>query len=191
MTSLDENRSLTTRHEIRRLCSSVEQVLVLSHSKPFLCSLWEDADRNQRAAFRVSRSGAGSDIFEWDVNGDSVTEHDKRHRLVSNYLLASDPSKERTVASALRQILEKFIRVAFPMDFPPGASLGNFVNQCQQRHGTGNEVLSIADTTELRELLDYANRFHHDTNAAWETATINDGELVDFSRRTLLFASRR
>jgi hypothetical protein len=50
--------------------------------------------------------------------------------------------------------------------------------------------LSVADRTELRALLDYANRFHHDTNPAWETAAINDQELVGFATRTLRFAAR-
>ncbi|MDF1836140.1 MAG: AAA family ATPase, partial [Alteraurantiacibacter sp. bin_em_oilr2.035] len=41
MTSLDEHRSLTTIQEMRRLFSRVSQMIVLSHSKPFLCNLWE------------------------------------------------------------------------------------------------------------------------------------------------------
>ncbi|WP_457155942.1 AAA family ATPase, partial [Mesorhizobium sp. P5_C1] len=56
MTSLDENRSLTTKQELRRLYSRVAQVVVLSHSKPFLCSLWEGADTNTRSAFRIGRA---------------------------------------------------------------------------------------------------------------------------------------
>ena len=43
MTSLDEHRSLTTVQELRRLLPRVAQVIVLSHSKPFLCNLWEGA----------------------------------------------------------------------------------------------------------------------------------------------------
>ncbi|MER9190239.1 AAA family ATPase [Mesorhizobium australicum] len=190
MTSLDENRSLTTKQELRRLYSRVAQVVVLSHSKPFLCSLWEDADTNTRSAFRIGRAAVGSELFEWDVRNDSITEHDKRHELVSRYLRASDPTVERSVAAALRPVLEAFMRVACPPHFPPGSLLGPFIGKCQQHHGTGNEILSVADTVELRALLDYANRFHHDTNPAWETAAINDAELVDFAKRALLFASR-
>jgi hypothetical protein len=48
----------------------------------------------------------------------------------------------------------------------------------------------LNDTNELRALLDYANRFHHDSNPAWETAAINDQELVGFATRTVRFASR-
>jgi wobble nucleotide-excising tRNase len=39
MTSLDEHRSLSAIHGIRDLAGRVEQVIVLSHSKPFLAQL--------------------------------------------------------------------------------------------------------------------------------------------------------
>lgn len=191
MTSLDEHRSLTTIQEMRRLYARVSQIIILSHSKPFLCAVWEGADTNIRSAFRISRAAVGSELAEWDVRNDSVTEHDRRHELVTRYLQAGDPAMERAVAEALRPILEAFMRVAYPASFPPGKLLGPFIGLCRQRHGTNAEILSVHDTTELRALLDYANCFHHDTNRAWETAAINDAELVGFAQRTLLIASRR
>jgi len=54
--------------------------------------------------------------------------------------------------------------------------------------GTRGEVLDSATAQQLRELVDYANRFHHDTNPAWETEAINDAELRDFVERALAFA---
>lgn len=191
MTSLDEHRSLRTRQEILAMSQRVQQVIILSHSKPFLCHLWEQAFNNTCTALRINRAPVGSEISVWDVRNDSVSEHDKRHELVRGYLSAADPAREREVAAALRPILEAFMRVAYPEHFPPGSFLGPFVNMCDQRVGTGNEILSAADITELRALLAYANQFHHDTNPAWQTAAINDAELADFAERTLLFASRR
>lgn len=44
--------------------------------------------------------------------------------------------------------------------------LGPFLGLCEQRAGKQNEILSQADINELRDLLVYANRFHHDTNPA-------------------------
>lgn len=190
MTSLDEHRSLTTVQEMRRLLDRVSQIIVLSHSKPFLCSLWEGADSLTRSAMRIARSGAGSTLAVWDVRQDCITEHDRRHELVRAYIAASDPAKEREVATALRPILEAFMRVAYPEMFPAGTLLGPFHNICQQRVGTPNQVLAAADAVELRALLDYANRFHHDTNPAWQTAAINDQELMGFALRTLKFACR-
>jgi wobble nucleotide-excising tRNase len=191
MTSLDEHRSLTTVQEMRRLHTRIQQMIVLSHSKSFLCALWEGADRNARTAMRFVRAAVGSDIIAWDVTADCVTEHDRRHALVSGYLQAAHPAVEREVAAALRQILEAFVRVAYPGDFPPGSMLGHIITKSRQRIGTNNEILNQQNTDELRALLDYANRFHHDTNQAWQTAVINDHELLDFSTRTLRFASRQ
>lgn len=188
MTSLDEHRRLTTIQEMQRLYDRVSQMVVLSHSKSFLCSIWEGADKATRSAMRIARDGHSSKLATWDIRRDSVTQHDRRHQLVRDYIRTGDDANEREVAAALRPILEAFMRVAHPERFPPGSLLGPFIEVCRQRHGQADEVLSPADTDELRALLDYANRFHHDTNPAWETAEINDQELVSFATRTLNFA---
>lgn len=190
MTSLDEHRLLTTVQEMRRLYSRVSQIIVLSHSKPFLCALWEGADFLTRSAMRMARDGAGSTLAIWDVHQDCVTEHDRRHKLVSNYVRMGNPNEERAVAASLRPILEAFMRVAYPADFPPGTLLGPFHSLCVARLGKQNEILNHSDAAELRALLDYGNKFHHETNAAWQTEAINDQELAHFCSRTLRFAQR-
>lgn len=191
MTSLDEHRSLTTIQETRRLAADVQQLIVLSHSKYFLCDLWQGADTALRSALKIVRANPGSTLSAWDVRQDCITEHDRRHELVRSYIQNSVGADERAVAAALRPILESFARVSYPEWFTPGSLLGPFIALCQQREGTPTEILSAADRQELRALLDYANLFHHDTNAAWQTAIINDHELLDFARRTLRFARRR
>ncbi|MBF3788879.1 AAA family ATPase [Burkholderia pseudomallei] len=190
MTSLDEHRSLTTVQELRRLLPRVAQVIVLSHSKPFLCNLWEGASAAERSAIRLIRAAVGSTFAPWDVRQDCITEHDRRHELVTRYLQAADPAIERQVAVALRPILEAFARVAYPATFPPGGLLGPFIGICEQRINTPAQILGQADIAELRALLDYANLFHHDSNPAWATQVINDQALVNFAQRTLAFARR-
>jgi len=86
--------------------------------------------------------------------------------------------------------LEAFLRVACPEHFPPSALLGPFLALCRQRVGQADEVLDRTATRELGELTEYANRFHHDTNPAWETEVINDAELRSFVERALAFARR-
>ena len=190
MTSLDEHRSLTTVEEVLSLTGRVQQVVVLSHSKPFLCALWEEADAQSRSAVRIDRDGAGSTLAAWDVHQDCITEHDRRHALVSEYIHAANPAQERIVAQALRPILEAYMRVAYPELFPPGSLLGHFVQTCRQRIGHANEVMNAIQIAELQRLLAYANRFHHDSNPAWQTEAINDQQLTDFAQRTLRFTSR-
>ena len=164
-------------------------MVVLSHSKPFLCALWEDADKTARSAVRINRVGDGSTLDVWPVQQDCITEHDRRHAQVTEYIQAANPATERAVAAALRPILEAFMRVAYPAYFPPGMWLGGFIQTCQQSHGTPNEILTVDDTSKLQRLLNYANTFHHDTNPVWETTSISDQELRDFARRTLQFTS--
>jgi wobble nucleotide-excising tRNase len=191
MTSLDENRSLVTVHELRRLADRVAQVIVLSHSKPFLVAIWKDAPANNKAAMRITRAAVGSAVTDWNVNQDSITEHDRRYLRVQAYIQMADPAAERVVASDLRPMLEAFMRVAYPSEFPPGSLLGPFLNVCTQRIGAGSEILTAPSAAELQALLDYANRFHHDTNPAWQVENINDGELRHFSERTLRFMRRQ
>lgn len=191
MTSLDEHRSMTTVQEIRRLMSRVQQVIVFSHSKPFLCAIWSGTDPTLRSSAMVARDAVGSVITSWDVNRDCVTEHDRRHALTSGYLATGQAPDARKVAEALRPMLEAYLRVAYPSDFPPGSLIGaNFLPKCRQRVGTPDEIMTLRNIDELRDILDYANKFHHDTNAAYETEAINDQELAQFAGRTLRFTRR-
>ena len=139
---------------------------------------------------KMTRDGDGSTLAVWDVRLDSITEHDKRHELVAAYIQANNAGQERAVAAALRFILEAFIRVAYPESFAPGSLLGPFLNICRQRGGTPQQLLGQADIHELEELIDYANKFHHETNPTWETEVINDQQLLQFCRRTLAFTRR-
>jgi wobble nucleotide-excising tRNase len=189
VSSLDEHRSLTTVQEVRRLLTQVAQVIILSHSKPFLCRIWESVTAAQKAALQVVRQGTGSTITSWDVNADSETENDRRHETLREYLTTGGPN-EREVATAIRPCLEAFFRVAYPEHFPPGKLLGQFRGICAQRVGTPQQILSQADIDELSDIVDYGNLFHHDTNAAWETEVINSTQLEGFVRRTLAFAKR-
>ena len=189
ISSLDDHRSLTTVQEVRQLAERAGQVIVLSHDKRFLCRIWNGADPTMRSALEIVRDGPGSTIRTWDVAQDSVTEHDRRHFRLCEFVDGGtgDP---RETARAIRPHLEAFLRVACPKHFLPRTLLGSFLGLCRQRRGLVGEILDQAATEELVKLTEYANRFHHDTNPAWETAVINDAELRSFVQRTLGFSRR-
>lgn len=188
ISSLDEHRSLTTVQEIRRLAARVEQVIVLSHDRGFLAQIWKGLDgRGDCEALEIVRaSDDGSTISAWNVEEEATTEYDRRHALLRD-CHGSASGNPREVAEAIRFVLEGYVRVACPADFAPGSLLGPFLGVCEQRVGTPQEILVAGDIEELRDLLEYANRFHHDTNPAWQTETINDGELRGYVNRTLEF----
>jgi Uncharacterized protein conserved in bacteria len=186
ISSLDEHRALTTVQEVRHIAERAAQVIVLSHNRPFLCRLWEGADSTARAALEVVRDGAGSTLREWDVAEDSITEHDRRHAKLTEFL-ASGAGDRREVARSIRPHLEAFLRVACPEHFQPGELLGRFIGVCERRAGTAQEILDAASIQELRDLNEYASRYHHQ---GWETEPINDGSLRGFVERALRFARR-
>ncbi len=189
VTSLDEHRTLTTIQEIRRLIGRTTQVILLSHSKGFLSRIWEGIRADQCAALELSRAGSGSTIRTWDVAEYCLTEHDRRHAMLREYVVAATPD-HRAVASALRPVVEHYLRVAYPEHFPPGFMLGAFHRLCVDFLGTPREILDGADIQVLLNILEYANRFHHDTNRGWQGEQINDRELLGFVQSTLRFSRR-
>lgn len=163
MTSLDDHRTLRTREEIVALAGRVQQVTVLSHSKPFLCSLWEQADRNASIALRINRAAIGSEIALWDVRNDSISEYDKRHELIRAYLQVADPAKEREVAQALRPILEAFMRVAYPAN----RSYAQILELPTFGHSDNHAGLQVCDlicSAPLYPIACYAYRTGHVAN---------------------------
>jgi wobble nucleotide-excising tRNase len=192
LSSLDEHRSFATVREVQRLGGRVAQLILLSHDKAFLGRVWEGIGRDASICrpLKIRRAGQASIIEDWDIGTDSVTEHDRNHSLLRDYVRNGPGADSRPVAVALRPLLEGFVRVAFPEHCPPRPrAFSEFIGLCQQRVNTGSEILNAQDLSELSELRDYGNLFHHETNAAWETVAINDAELHAYVARALKFAS--
>jgi wobble nucleotide-excising tRNase len=195
MTSLDEHRNQSTQEIIHEIAQRVKQVIVLSHSKPFLLGLWAKADKRSSTTLRINRLdieklGNASEIIPWDIQNDRKSDHDKHHELIREYLQRADPTKQYAVASALRPTLEGFLRVAYPEHFSHGTVIGKFLKKCNKQLSEGNPILSENDIIELCSLLNYANKFHHDQGSNFQSVATNDQELTDFAKRTLIFASK-
>ena len=182
ISSLDDHRSLTTIQAVRGLSERAGQAIVLSHNKRFLCDVWNGADHKECISLEIAQNGAKSTIRAWDVSKDAVTEHDQRHILLQEYA-SSQAGNKKEVAAAIRLHLEGFLRVACPDNFPPGKLLGRFLEDCRNKVGSPDEVLNADTIQKLGRIVEYGNRFHHDTNSA----EINATELEGFVRRTLSF----
>ena len=79
--------------------------------------------------------------------------------------------------------------MAFPESCPPGMLLGCFRQRVQSQIDAGNTVMDSLRLLDLDEITEYANRFHHDTNPAWESEHISDNELLSFVNRVFAFIS--
>lgn len=188
VSSLDDDRTTTTIQHLRRLMNDVAQLVILSHNKPFLCRIWEQTDAAQRCALRVMRVATGSTITVWNANQDCVTEHDKRHAMLRDFS-AGRIQASREVGQAIRPSIETFFRVSFPESFPSDEFLPSFRDRCRQRLNGEDQILDAADFQALCDIVEYANRFHHD-NPAWNLDAVNDAELLQFTNRTLQLIRR-
>lgn len=189
MTSLDEHRSLTTVQEVRGLARRVQQVIVLSHSKAFLCAIWQYADRQACTTLIVVDSPPGSTISVWTIADDSVTEYDRQHQRLRDYQ-PGNAARSRLVAQDLRHVLEGFLRRCCPAHFRPGDVLGDLRRRVREQPAGTPTILSAPAVAELDAICEYANRFHHNTNPAWETETVNETELRGWVTRVLSFVSK-
>jgi wobble nucleotide-excising tRNase len=189
MTSLDEHRSLTTVQEVRGLVQRVEQVITLSHSKAFLCAIWKNADRQACTPLVVVESPPGSTIATWTIGDDCVSEYDRQHQRLREYQ-PGNAAHSRLVAQDLRHVLEGFLRRCCPAHFLPGDVLGNLRRKIRDQPAGESPILSSAAVIELDCICEYANGFHHNTNPAWETETVNETELLGWVGRVLAFVGK-
>ncbi len=189
LTSLDEHRSLTTVQEVRSMVQRVQQVIVLSHSKAFLCAIWRYADRQACTPLAIVEAPPGSTISTWSIGDDSVTEYDRQHQRLREYC-PGNPARSRLVAQGLRHVMEGFLRRCCPAHFLPGDVLGDLRRKIRDQGAGSQPILSPAAVTELDAICEYANRFHHNTNLAWETETVNETELRGWVDRVLAFVKK-
>lgn len=120
ISSLDHHRAFTTVQVLRRLGRRVSQIIILSHNKPFLFRVWDGIDAALRTSLKIDRDANGSTITPWDVEGDSITEHDRRHEMLRTYSANGQTGDSRQVAESLRIVLEGFLSVACPEHYPKG-----------------------------------------------------------------------
>jgi wobble nucleotide-excising tRNase len=184
--SLDEHRKLVTAEEVLRLLQRVSQVIVLSHNKSFLCEIWKALHDKDISTLQIVRAPGGSSITTWDPITESLTNHDRFFAILIDYH-DNNGGDPRRVAESIRYVLEGYLRAKFPNHFPPGSMLGKFVTLSRQHLGQTTEIINSAKTDELSLLVDYANKYHHETNHNWSMETINDGELRGFVKRTISF----
>ena len=188
ISSIDDGRSLTTSQEIRSLANQTGQMIVLSHSKQLLCSVWQHFDQSQSSALEIRRSPTDSEIVPWEIHAAAITEYDRRHQLLREFK-RGEATDARSVAESLRLVLEGYLRVACAADFPPGKRLGAVLTDAKTRVKTPQPILLESSIRELEEIAEYAHRFHHDTNPNWDVAlsNLNEAELLGFVRRVLDF----
>ncbi|MCL4197724.1 MAG: AAA family ATPase [Phycisphaerales bacterium] len=194
MSSLDKHRRMQTIQEIRTLLPRVAQVIVMSHDEHFLFEVYDrvaprpGGNVADTTCIVVGRWANGSTIAAWDIESEKLGRHDKRHALLAGYVRdgAGDRMK---VAQSIRPHLERYLRIACPDKFKDGEMLRDFRNRARTARDSGAPIITDAKFTELDQLVEFSNDFHHDTNPAADAATVTDGQLRPYVERTLAFVA--
>lgn len=185
--SLDDHRSVATAQAIVALAGRVSQVIVMSHNRDFLGRVFRLKGDLHCAQLQISDKGARSGMEPWDVTVALQAVHDLRHERFTAFLDGGTDDLIG-VAQCIRLHLETFLGVVAPADFPPGTTLGSFVEKCKLRLAEGNPILDAPRIEELRKLNEYSREFHHSGESDWKPPKAYRTELGGFIRRTMAFA---
>jgi wobble nucleotide-excising tRNase len=189
MASFDRNRKEATVRIVHELAGKCNQVIVLSHDAYFLREIEERVD-NRAANFAVHKIGYGNNddavMAVCDLAGECTTPYMRNYALVSNYLAGVPNIAARTVASALRILVEEFYKLRYPGDFAPDQTLGTFIAAVRAASLVGIGALADfpADIEALGRFNEFASRFHH-SNPNAQNEPLNENDVRHYARGAL------
>ena len=196
MSSLDTPRREHTARVIEQIAVRAQQVIVMAHDENFLR---QTRDRIRLAGgpaetttvtLRMSNGGY-SDLFATDLDELCQSDYLKNYRLVSDVVSGktNDPDGVAHGAVALRPLLEGYLHRKYPGVIPSGGTLGKAITAIEDSAGTDAPCSPMAaHVAELREMNEYASKFHHETEPDYAAAKrVDQREVVQNGQRVLAF----
>ena len=186
VTSLDENRRKETVSELVEIAQSCAQLIVLSHDPYFLRQVRKSVCEKgiHKKEFKI---GYATDDYSFldhcDLGVLCESPYYRNYRLVNNYLSGVPQADLRTIAQALRLVVEGFYKRRYPGHVQPGWTFGGIILTAR-KDGPGNPLSSLLPIVDLLDdFNDYASRYHHDSNPdGWQTEKILELDLRKYSR---------
>jgi wobble nucleotide-excising tRNase len=190
MCSLDLNRKHHTKAVLRNLYAEAEQLIVFAHDPYFIRDLRDTFRKdNQAAAIALFQLTLAADEYTdfapLDVDRECESVYFQHHRVLNDFLTGTTMDL-RTVAKAIRPMLEGYLHRRFPRLIPAGLLFGQMVVLIRDSVATSPLVYAQNLVTELNEINEYARQFHHDTNpGAADTIGVVASELKVYVERSL------
>lgn len=188
-TSQDRFRRTRTQQLISDKVRDCKQVVVMSHDPYFLKLIWdnhESASTRTLQLTRVRRDEAT--IAEWDIEAATRSGYAQDYFDLQAYVHRSQ-GQPKDVARKIRPVLEGYLRVRFPAEFPEGQWLGQLIEKIRAATaGSPLESMHGQPLDELTNINDFSKTFHHETNpSGYDTAIPNEDELATFCEKTIRF----
>jgi wobble nucleotide-excising tRNase len=128
-TSQDASRQICTQQEIHRLAGAATQVVVLSHEKRFLKRVWDSLERAVTKTLQFSVLG-DTTVTEWDIETAVQDEYVATYTKLWRYCNRNDGDPQLVVRT-IRPLLEGYLRMKLPNQFPEDKWLGDYVKQIE------------------------------------------------------------
>lgn len=189
MCSLDANRKQHTKAVLKRLHAGAAQLVVLAHDPYFLRDLRDTLLKQDQAApislFQLVLTANNYTSFgSFDIDKECESAYFQHHRVLNEFC-NGDPIDSRSVAKAVRPMLEGYLHRRFPGLVPKSLLFGQVVLQIRNAEAPSPLVHAQNLVSELNEINDYAGQFHHDTNPGADTVIVNASELKTYVTRAL------
>ena len=181
-TSLDNFRRQFTAIEIRKLCGSAAQTVVLSHDKNFLRLLWDKIDQHAIKCLAIQTGAPGmTTIAPYDIEAATKPRHITERMKIEEFVEGErhDPGYIRT---RLRTVCEDFYRRGDPSLFDEAASLDEIIRVLGEAPVDNPYKGAAAD---LRDINEYSRGEHHAEVEDDPIGESSDEELKGFCRLVL------
>jgi wobble nucleotide-excising tRNase len=188
--SLDRNRRSHTKRILRDVGAKSAQLIVLGHDSHFLRDLRDDLQDSRvnisTQLLKVIRvDNDCSDFSTFDIDEECSSGYYSNHKTVQDFVSGAAVDNLYIVARSIRPLLEGYLHRRFPGHVQRSKLFGKIIGDAKEARLPNPLAYLQPLTTELYEINEYAGQFHHDTNAAADTASINDAELRTYAERAL------
>jgi wobble nucleotide-excising tRNase len=195
MCSFDLNRKHHTRSVLKKMYTKAEQLIVLAHDTYFLRDLRDallKADKTASIAqFQLSlASGDYTDFSALDIDRECESDYFQHHRLLNEFT-AGRNCDIRSVAKAIRPMLEGYLHLRFPTLIRKDLLFGDVVKHIKNAVSPNPLCHASGLVDALNEINGYAGQFHHDTNpGSADTVVITATELKTYVDKALVVVHR-
>lgn len=190
MCSLDLNRKHQTRTALKNIYVCAEQLIVLAHDPYFIRdlrdALLKDGKGAPAALFQLATApGDYTNFALLDIDKECESNYFQHHRLLNEFA-SGKGCDARSVAKAIRPMLEGYLHRRFPFLIPNSLLFGQVVALIRDANASSPLCHAAGLVTGLNEINDYAGQFHHDTNPGGaESIVVTASELKTFVNRAL------
>lgn len=188
-TSQDRSRQWHTQKQILRLSQRAKQVVVLSHHPQFLKPVADETPSATLRTLQLMRVRSATSIVEWDP-AEAGDQFAQEYRRLTKFVDegASTADEKRSVARAIRPLIEGRVRMLCPFAFDGCTQFGEVLGRIREAPATSPAAHLKPILDDLDELNSFARRYMHGDNPAADAEQIDDGELLVYVKRSIKIA---